>query len=158
MEHGVPRMKQKYVTAAVARWCSMKKFTPATLLKKSLSALAFSCEFRVNFKKTFFTKHLQLLLLMLIFFCYSIDLFITPLQIRIIKQKLNTTCTCRISQQRCSLKKVVGKEALAQAFSYEFCEISKNTFLQNTCGGLLLYFLNSVFHRTIRFSPFFQFH
>ena len=28
------------------------------------------------------------------------------------------------------------KEALAQVLSYEFCEISKNTFLQNTSGRL----------------------
>ena len=158
MEHGVPRMKQKYVTAAVARWCSVKKFAPATLLKKRLSAQAFSCEFRVNFKKTFFTKHLQLLLLMLTFFCYSIDFFITQFQIRIIKQKLNTTCTCRISQQRCSLKKVLEKRLWHRCFPMNFAKFLKTLFLQNTCGGLFLYFLNSAFHRTIRFSPFFQFH
>ena len=31
------------------------------------------------------------------------------------------------------------RQALAQAFSCEFCEISKNTFLQSTFGGLLLW-------------------
>ena len=31
------------------------------------------------------------------------------------------------------------KEALAQVFSCEFCEISENTYLQNTAGRLLLY-------------------
>ena len=30
------------------------------------------------------------------------------------------------------------KETLAQVFSCEFCEISKNNFLQNTSGRLLL--------------------
>ena len=39
--------------------------------------------------------------------------------------------------QRCSLKQVeacnfIKKEALAQVFSCEFCEISKNTFLHRT--------------------------
>ena len=40
----------------------------------------------------------------------------------------------RISHQRCSMKKglrpatFIKKEALAQMFSCEFCEISKNTF------------------------------
>ena len=29
----------------------------------------------------------------------------------------------------------INKEALVQVFSCEFCEISKNTFLQNTSGG-----------------------
>ena len=33
----------------------------------------------------------------------------------------------------------IKKEALAQVFSSEFCEISKNTFLQNTSGRLLLF-------------------
>ena len=32
----------------------------------------------------------------------------------------------------------IKKEALAQVLSCEFCEISKNTFLQNTSGWLLL--------------------
>ena len=32
----------------------------------------------------------------------------------------------------------ITKETLAQVFSREFCEISKNTFLQNTSGRLLL--------------------
>ena len=29
----------------------------------------------------------------------------------------------------------IKKETMAQVFSCEFCEISKNTFLQNTSGG-----------------------
>ena len=33
----------------------------------------------------------------------------------------------------------IKKETLAQVFSCEFCEISKNTFLQNTSGRLLLF-------------------
>ena len=33
---------------------------------------------------------------------------------------------------------LLKKETLAQMFSCEFCEISKNTFLQNTSGWLLL--------------------
>ena len=57
----------------------------------------------------------------------------------------------RSSHQRCSLRKSVlknfekasacnfiKKETLSQMFSCEFCEISKNTFLQNTSGQLLL--------------------
>ena len=32
------------------------------------------------------------------------------------------------------------KETLAEVFSCEFCEISENTFLQNTSGRLLLAF------------------
>ena len=34
--------------------------------------------------------------------------------------------------------KFIKKEILAQAFSCEFCEISKNTFSQNTPGRLTL--------------------
>ena len=30
---------------------------------------------------------------------------------------------------------VIKKETLAQVFSYEFCEISKNNFSKNTSGG-----------------------
>ena len=52
----------------------------------------------------------------------------------------------RSSHQRCSVRKSVlrnftnfiKKETLAQVFSCELCEISKNTFLQNTYGRLLL--------------------
>ena len=36
----------------------------------------------------------------------------------------------------------IKKGALAQVFSCEFCEMSKNTFLQNTSGRLLLDFLD----------------
>ena len=39
---------------------------------------------------------------------------------------------------------VIKKETQAQAFSFEFCEISKNTFLQNTSGRLLLVFLSNL--------------
>ena len=49
--------------------------------------------------------------------------------------------------QRSFFNKVAGlacnfikKESLTQVFSCEFCEISKNTFLQNTSGRLLLLF------------------
>ena len=34
---------------------------------------------------------------------------------------------------------LLKKETLAQVFACEFCEISKDTFLQNTSGRLLLY-------------------
>ena len=67
----------------------------------------------------------------------------------------------RSSHQRCSVRKDVlrnsrentcarvslliklqaKKETLAQVFSYEFWEIYKNTFLQNTSGWLLLWVL-----------------
>ena len=36
------------------------------------------------------------------------------------------------SGKACNLIKI---QTLAQVFSYEFCEISKNTFLQNSSGG-----------------------
>ena len=39
-------------------------------------------------------------------------------------------------EQACNF---IKKEILAQVFSCEFCEISKNTFLQNTSGQLLLH-------------------
>ena len=42
----------------------------------------------------------------------------------------------RANLQACNF---VKKETLAQVFSCEFCEISKNTFLQNTSGRLLLF-------------------
>ena len=43
------------------------------------------------------------------------------------------------TSQMCSMKKVFyKKDNLAQVFSCEFCEISKNTFFQNTCERLLL--------------------
>ena len=59
----------------------------------------------------------------------------------------------RSTQQRCSatngvirnfsnntcVRDFIKKEALAQVLSCEFCEISKNTFLQNTSGRLLLH-------------------
>ena len=45
--------------------------------------------------------------------------------------------------QRCSVKKVLKKETLAQVFSCEFCEISKNTFFTEH-----LWWLPSVFHIT----------
>ena len=37
-----------------------------------------------------------------------------------------------------SLSLFFNKETLVEVFSCEFCEISKNTFLQNTSGRLLL--------------------
>ena len=43
--------------------------------------------------------------------------------------------------QRCSVKKVLKKETLAQVFSCEFCEISKNTFFIEHLWWLLLYFI-----------------
>ena len=36
------------------------------------------------------------------------------------------------------------KETPVQVFSCEFCEISKNTFLQNTSGQLLLHQVNLI--------------
>ena len=43
--------------------------------------------------------------------------------------------------QRCSVKKVLKKETLAQVFSCEFCEISKNTVFIEHLWWLLLYFI-----------------
>ena len=72
-------------------------------------------------------------------------------------------CHIRSSHRRCSVKKLfseilqnsqentyarvsflikVKKKTLAQVFSCEFCAISKNTFLQNTSGRLLLSYFN----------------
>ena len=42
----------------------------------------------------------------------------------------------------------IKKESLAQVFSFEFCEVSKNTFFQNTSGRLFLLFP----HKTAYFS------
>ena len=71
-------------------------------------------------------------------------------------QKMKFSIKDRSSHQRCSIRKVVfknfakfagktpeacrfiKKETLAQVFSCGFCEISNNTFLQNTSGRLLL--------------------
>ena len=39
---------------------------------------------------------------------------------------------------------LLKKEALAQVFSCEFCEISKNTFLQITSGRLRLFLINFI--------------
>ena len=39
----------------------------------------------------------------------------------------------------------IKKETLAQVYSCEFCEISKNTFSQNTSERLLLYPMKMVF-------------
>ena len=49
--------------------------------------------------------------------------------------------------QACNL---VKKETLAQVFYCEFCEISKNTFLQNTSGPLLL-FLAEAFDKVLEY-------
>ena len=46
------------------------------------------------------------------------------------------TCA-RVSHDACI---VIKKETLAQVFSCEFCDISKNTFLQNISGRLLLFY------------------
>ena len=42
----------------------------------------------------------------------------------------------------------IKKESLAQVFSFEFCEVSKNTFFRNTSGRLFLLFP----HKTGYFS------
>ena len=66
---------------------------------------------------------------------------------------LDTLISCRSSHLRCSVIKgvlrnfakvckILQKETLTQVFSYELCEISKNIFLQNTSGWLLLAKLN----------------
>ena len=45
-------------------------------------------------------------------------------------KRIFLTTTSRSSHQKCSVKKgnVIKKETLAQVFSCEFCETSKNTF------------------------------
>ena len=59
--------------------------------------------------------------------------------------------------QRCSVKKVLKKESLAQVFSCEFCEISKNTFFIEHLWWLLLYFiLQNLRIMEIDWSSFFQ--
>ena len=72
----------------------------------------------------------------------------TPIQKKNKKTKKRTPIwSTRSSHQRCSVRKGVleaevcnfmKKETLSQVFSCEFCEISKNTFLQKTSGRLLL--------------------
>ena len=43
----------------------------------------------------------------------------------------------------------IKKESLAQVISFEFCEISKNTVLQNTSGRILLIKRNAIFKGTL---------
>ena len=45
----------------------------------------------------------------------------------------------KVAGLRPKARNFIKKETLAQVFSCEFCEISKNTFLQNTSGRLLLW-------------------
>ena len=61
--------------------------------------------------------------------------------INVVRLKRQFRCIFVLSQTthlKCSEKKVlldcnfIKKEALAQTFSYEFCEISKNTFFHRT--------------------------
>ena len=51
----------------------------------------------------------------------------------------------KLQAQACNL---IKKEALAQVFSYEFCEISKNTFFQRTplvaASGIGIFFIQSL--------------
>ena len=89
------------------------------------------------------------------------------MQIRKNLIKLHKSYIGRSSHRRCSVGKGVlrnftkftGKhlcqslyfnyfkiETLAQVFFCEFCEISKNTFLQNTSGRLLLYRVVSIIY------------
>ena len=49
-------------------------------------------------------------------------------------QKQPPELFCKKRPHACN---VLKKETLAQVFSYKFCEICKNTFLQNTSGQLL---------------------
>ena len=49
-----------------------------------------------------------------------------------------TKFTGKHLRQSLFFNKVAGAETLAQVFSCEFCEISKNTFFKNTSGRLLL--------------------
>ena len=59
--------------------------------------------------------------------------------------------------QRCSVKKVLKKETLAQVFSCEFCEISKNNFFIEHLWWLLLYFNYKIWSiQKIDWSSFFQ--
>ena len=48
----------------------------------------------------------------------------------------------------------IKKETLAQVFSCEFCEISKNTFLQNTSTRLLSYILCEYYVNKVIFISF----
>ena len=54
---------------------------------------------------------------------------VTQPKLKVPKQSCNDLPIIRSSHQRCSVKKgVLKKETLAQLFSCEYCEISKNTF------------------------------
>ena len=48
----------------------------------------------------------------------------------------------------------IKKETLKQVFSYEFCEISKDTLLQNASGRQLLKEMKCHFPFSIRFTHF----
>ena len=83
---------------------------------------------------------------------FNIDIFLwisRMLQEHLFKKnpKEHLFWSTRSSHQRCSVRKGVleaeacnfmKKETLSQVFYCEFCEISKNTFLQKTSGQLLL--------------------
>ena len=47
----------------------------------------------------------------------------------------------KVAGQACNF---IKKKTLVQVFSFEFCESSKNTFLKEHSGRLLLYYQNSV--------------
>ena len=72
-------------------------------------------------------------------------------------QKNTSTFLIKLLKKRLFIK----KETLSQVFSYEFCEISKKTFLQNTSGRLLLkvsffnmYISNGHFFKGFQVSSF----
>ena len=54
--------------------------------------------------------------------------------------KKNYLLVSALSTSLSILLLLIKKETLAQVFSCEFCQISKNTFIQNTPGRLLLYY------------------
>ena len=122
----------------------------------------FSCEFWEISKNTFFAEHLSWLLLVLVSFelwtyfaeqCQwlwrSSDqrCSVKKVPLEISQNSQENTCATTVfflvklqawGQQLYSKRdslQLYKKETLV---SFEFCEISKNTFLQNTSGGLLL--------------------
>ena len=62
----------------------------------------------------------------------------------LLKFRLHLNTRGHLCQSLFFNKSLLKKENLAQVLSCEFCEISKNTFLQNTSGRLLLFSAISV--------------
>ena len=104
-------------------------------LKKNQTQV-FYCEYCEIFKNTYFKEHLlttAYLQSSVTCICMYLQSSVTSIQLTapLFKKGQNSTH----EPESCNF---IKKETLVRVFSYEFCEISKNTFLPNTPGRLLL--------------------